>query len=149
MVGDVTPGKDAVGAVVLPEGPLVLYDGTCGFCARTVQWILAHERDHEIRFASLQGATAQLARARYPEIPQAIDTVVYIGDGRAHRRSKAALYLARHLRAPWRWAHALRWIPGFLPDLGYRVIAALRYRIWGRADACQLVTPAQRARFLP
>jgi predicted DCC family thiol-disulfide oxidoreductase YuxK len=150
MVGDVTPGDDAVGAPeALPEAPLVLYDGTCGFCARSVQWILAHERDGEIRFAPLQGATAQLARMRYPQIPQAIDSVVYISEGRAHRRSKAALYLARHLRAPWGWAYALRWIPGFVLDLGYRVIAALRYRIWGRADACQLVTPEQRARFLP
>jgi predicted DCC family thiol-disulfide oxidoreductase YuxK len=34
-------------------------------------------------------------------------------------------------------------------DLGYRLIAAVRLRIWGRADACQMVTPEQRSRFLP
>ena len=28
-------------------------------------------------------------------------------------------------------------------------IAAVRYRIWGRADACQLVSPEQRSRYLP
>jgi predicted DCC family thiol-disulfide oxidoreductase YuxK len=26
-------------------------------------------------------------------------------------------------------------------DVAYRVVAALRYRIWGNADACGLVTP--------
>jgi predicted DCC family thiol-disulfide oxidoreductase YuxK len=41
----------------------------------------------------------------------------------------------------------LRSLPGFVLDLGYRVIAAVRYRLWGHADACQLVTPAQRRRF--
>jgi len=133
----------------LPDAPIVFYDGTCGFCAKSVVWILAHERDHEIRFAPLQGPTAALARARHPRIPVAIDTVVYISDGRAHLRSKAFLHIARHLRAPWRWAHAFRWFPGFVLDLGYRVIVAVRYRIWGHADACQLVTPEQRARFLP
>jgi predicted DCC family thiol-disulfide oxidoreductase YuxK len=133
----------------LPEGPLVLYDGTCGLCARSVRWILAHERDHAIRFAPLQGPTAARLRARYPEIPTSIESVVYISGGRAHLRSKALLHAARHLRAPWRWGHALRWLPGGVLDLGYRAVAALRYRIWGHADACGLVTPEQRARFLP
>jgi len=133
----------------LPAGALMLYDGSCGLCAKSVRWILAHERDHEIQFAPLQGTTAQLARERYPRIPASIDTVVYIAGGRAHLRSKAFLHAARHLRAPWRWGHALRWIPGFVLDLVYRVIAAVRYRIWGHADACGLVTPEQRARFLP
>ena len=138
-----TPSRD------LPDGPVLLYDGDCGFCARSVQWILAHERDHEIRFAPLQGATAARLRRSFPRIPDAISTLVYVGGGRAHLRSKAVLHAARHLRAPWRWAHALRWLPGFAFDLGYRLVAATRYRIWGHADACQRVTAEQRARFLP
>jgi predicted DCC family thiol-disulfide oxidoreductase YuxK len=133
----------------LPTAPLVLYDGTCGLCARSVRWILDHERDHDIVFAPLQGPTAALARERYPRIPLSIDTVVYITGGRAHLRSEAFLYAANHLRAPWRWGYAMRWFPGFVLDLLYRVVAALRYRIWGHADACGLVTPDQRRRFLP
>jgi predicted DCC family thiol-disulfide oxidoreductase YuxK len=133
----------------LPTAPLVLYDGDCGFCARSVRWLLAHERDHDLRFAPLQGATAAALRRRYPQIPETIESVVYVVGGRAHLRSKAMLHVARHLRAPWRWAHAVRWLPGAVLDLGYRLVAAVRYRIWGHADACQLVTPAQRARFLP
>jgi predicted DCC family thiol-disulfide oxidoreductase YuxK len=127
----------------------LLYDGTCGLCARSVRWILDHERDHEIWFAPLQGPTAARMRERHPRIPQAIDTVVYVSDGRAHLRSKALLHAASHLRAPWRWTHAVRWLPAVVLDLGYRAIAAVRYRLWGHADACELVTAAQRARFLP
>lgn len=142
-----------VGVDLVSVGPIVLYDGTCGFCARSVRWILAHERDHAIRFAPLQGATAAQLRQRHPRIPAAIDSVVYVSAGGAYLRSRAMLHVARHLRAPWRWGHALRWLPGFVFalgfDLGYRAIAAVRYRIWGRADACQLVTPEQRSRFLP
>jgi predicted DCC family thiol-disulfide oxidoreductase YuxK len=133
----------------LPVAPLVLYDGDCGLCAASVRWILAHERDHDIVFAPLQGSTAQLARQRYPEIPASFDSVVYVAAGRAHRRSKAMLYAAEHLRTPWRWAYAMRWFPAVVLDLAYRVVAALRFRIWGHADACQLVTPEQRRRFLP
>jgi predicted DCC family thiol-disulfide oxidoreductase YuxK len=136
-------------AADLPPAPLVLYDGDCGFCARSVQWILAHELDHDILFAPLQGPTAARARQRYPRIPQSIDSVVYIHGGRAHLRSKAMLHASSHMRPPWRWVYALRWFPAVILDLGYRVLAAVRYRIWGHADACRLVTPEQRRRFLP
>ncbi len=129
------------------SAPVLLYDGTCGLCHRSVRWILRHERDHELEFAPLQGETAAQLRARHPRIPEALESVVLVADGRVHLRSKAFLYTARHQRAPWRWAYAVRWLPGFLLDLGYRVIAAIRYRIWGRADTCDLPAPEQRARF--
>lgn len=131
------------------DAPLVLYDGTCGLCAKSVRWILRHEADHELEFAPLQGETTRALRAAYPELPQSIDTVVLIADGKAHLRSKAFLYLAKHLRAPWRWAHAFRWFPGFPLDIGYRLIAAIRYRVWGNVDACEVPAPEQRVRFLP
>lgn len=129
--------------------PLVLYDGTCGLCARSVRWILRHEADRALRFAPLQGETAQEMRSRFPNIPSSIDTVVYIDGERAHLRSKAFLHLSRHLRAPWRWLHAIRWFPGFVLDLGYRLVAAVRYRVFGRVDGCDLPAPEDRARFMP
>jgi predicted DCC family thiol-disulfide oxidoreductase YuxK len=138
---------DAAG---LPDGPVVLYDGVCGLCARSVRWILRHEAPaRSIQFAPLQGPTAEAFRARFPRIPASIDTVVYIESGRVHLRSKAFLYLARHLRAPWRWAYAFRWFPAIVLDLGYRLVASLRYRVFGKLDTCELPSPENRARFLP
>ena len=131
------------------DADLVLYDGTCGLCARSVRWILRHERDHELKFAPLQGETTAALRTRHPEIPQTIDTVVYVSAGKVYLRSKAFLYASSHLRAPWRWAHVFRWFPGFLLNVGYRLIAAVRYRVWGHVDACELPSPENRARFLP
>lgn len=134
---------------MIPDAPIVLYDGTCGLCHASVKWLLHHERDHEVLFAPLQGETAAALRARYPNIPTELSTVVLVQDGRARLRSKAFLHLGRHLRAPWRWLYGLRWFPGVLGDLGYRLVAALRYRIWGRADLCELPSPENRRRFLP
>jgi predicted DCC family thiol-disulfide oxidoreductase YuxK len=114
-----------------------------------VRWILEHERDHEIQFAPLQGTTAAELRAKHPEIPELVDTVVLVEDDRPRLRSKAFVYVARHLRGPWRWMYSLRWLPAFLVDLGYRFIAAIRYRIWGRAELCDLPSPEHRERFLP
>lgn len=144
--GTVAP---ASASSVVPTGPLVLYDGTCGLCARSVRWILRHERDHEIRFAPLQGETTEALRRQHPEIPTELESVVYIDGGRVFLRSKAFLYAAKHMRAPWRWGHAVRWFPAFILNVGYRFVAAIRYRVWGKVDACELPSPENRARFLP
>jgi hypothetical protein len=62
----------------LPDGPVVLYDGVCGLCARSVRWILRHEPPGTrlLQFAPLQGPTAEAFRARFPRIPTSIDSVV-------------------------------------------------------------------------
>ncbi|MEO8698996.1 MAG: DCC1-like thiol-disulfide oxidoreductase family protein [Kofleriaceae bacterium] len=129
-------------------GPILLYDGVCGLCAKSVRWILRHERDRELVFAPLQGATAAALRERHANIPESIDTVVLVDGDRAYLRSKAFLHLAKHLRAPWRWAHWFRWFPGFVLDLGYRLVAATRYRLFGKVDSCELPSPENRARFV-
>ncbi|CAN5141235.1 thiol-disulfide oxidoreductase DCC family protein [soil metagenome] len=129
--------------------PIVLYDGSCGLCHRSVKFLLRHERDAELLFAPLQGPTAAALRLEYPEIPTNLDTVVLVEAGHARLRSKAILHVAHHLRAPWSWAYAMRWFPAVIGDLSYRLIAAVRYRVWGRADECSLPSPGQRARFLP
>ena len=125
--------------------PVVLYDGTCGLCHRSVKFILRHERDHDLTFAPLQGPLAAELRAAHPEIPIDLDSVVLVEDDRVRLRSKAFMHIARHLRAPWRWGYALRWLP---LDPLYRVIARIRYRVWGRAELCDVPSPEQRARFI-
>lgn len=129
-------------------GPIVLYDGECGLCHRSVKFLLARDRG-QLYYAPLQGETAAALRAVHPEIPSTLESVVLVDDGKVRLRSKAFLYGARYLTRPWRWAYALRWLPAFLLDLGYRVIAAIRYRVWGKLDSCQMPTTDQRAKLLP
>lgn len=131
----------------IPE-PLVLYDGVCGLCSKSVRFLIRRDRDARITFAPLQGETAARLRAMYPRIPQSLDSVVLIDGGKAHLRSKAFLRVSRYLTRPWRWGWYVRWMPAFLLDLGYLVIAKLRYKIWGKKESCDLPSPEERARFL-
>jgi predicted DCC family thiol-disulfide oxidoreductase YuxK len=134
-------------ALQLP-GPVVLYDGECGLCHRSVKFLLKRDRN-QLWYAPLQGETAAALRARHPEIPTTLESVVLVDRDRVHVRSKAFLYTAKYLPAPWRWAYYFRWLPAFLLDLGYRVIARIRYRVWGKFDSCQRPTQDQRAHLLP
>jgi predicted DCC family thiol-disulfide oxidoreductase YuxK len=139
----------ATATTALPDGPIVLYDGVCGLCHRTVQWLVKRDRDRALHFAPLQGPTADRLRARFPTIPTVLDTVVVIDHDRAYLRTKAILQAARYVGRPWRWGRFVQWLPSFLIDLPYRLIARLRYRIWGRHDTCTVPSAADRSRFLP
>ena len=35
------------------DHPILLYDGTCGFCAESLQLVLRHDRRRTLRFAAL------------------------------------------------------------------------------------------------
>lgn len=129
-------------------GPVVLYDGVCGLCHRSVRFLRKRDRN-QVWYAPLQGETAAQLRAEHPQIPETLESVVLVDRGRVHLRSKAFLYGARYLTRPWRWAYHLRWMPALLLDLLYRLIARVRYRVWGKLDACALPTADQRAQLLP
>lgn len=132
-----------------PESqPIILYDGICGLCHRTVRFLIRRDRK-QLRYAPLQGTTAASLRALYPQIPQTLESVVLVDGGTVYLRSKALFYAARYLTLPWRWAYQLRWMPVFLTDFCYRRIAHLRYRVWGQLDSCSMPTTDERSRQLP
>ena len=63
-------------------------------------------------------------------------------------RARAALLVADRIGWPWRAACALGIMPTCLLDVGYRVVARLRYRVFGRYDSCPVPAPEHRDRFL-
>ena len=140
----------AVGSPV--RDALLLYDGVCGFCNRTVQLVLRHDHARLIRFAPLQGDTARTLLHAHPELIGTDSLVLVERDAAGERisvRSDGALRLAACLGWPWRALGILTLVPRPLRDWGYDRFATVRYRLFGRFDACPLPAPEVRARFLP
>ena len=133
---------------------IVLYDGLCGFCDGVVQWLLLHDVRGVLRFAPLQGETAAAVRARHPEWPEHLDSIVVVDGNGVEERvlwySAALWSLLRALGGGWAWLATLGGVvPRLVADLGYRLFARVRLRVAGRREACRVPTPEQRARFLP
>lgn len=135
--------------------PVLLYDGSCGLCARSVQFILQRERgSHALQFATLEGPTGAAARRARPDLAR-VDSVFWVepsADQSAPRvlvRSDAVLAVMTHLGGGWRvLAKVGRIVPRISRDALYRIVARFRYRVFGREQSCLLPTPEQRARFL-
>ena len=134
--------------------PIVLYDGVCGLCNRSVQFLLKHDKQARFRFASLQSDFAEKVLGRHGLDPKDLDTVHVVENydqpgERVLQRSDAILRAGRELGGFWSAASLVaRIVPRPLRDLVYRFVATNRYRVFGKYDTCMLPDPNQRSKFL-
>jgi predicted DCC family thiol-disulfide oxidoreductase YuxK len=118
--------------------PVLLYDGECGLCNAVVRFMLKRDRRGVLRFAPLQGKTGQALLRRHGLNTQDFDSLVLVedlasGEGGCFLRSAGALRALAELGGGWRWfARVLAVIPAGLRDGIYRLVARLRYRLFGR-----------------
>ena len=123
----------------------VLYDGDCGFCNRSVAFILKNEQSPSICFAPIQSKyTQELFEKNNWEAPD-LSTFYFIQDGEKFERSAAAFEVLNYLKWSYRWLRIFRFIPRKLTDWMYNQIAKRRQRISN--GFCVMPTPEQRSRF--
>jgi predicted DCC family thiol-disulfide oxidoreductase YuxK len=127
---------------------LVIFDGVCHLCARSVKFILDHESKPTLRFVPLQSPAGARMMRKLGLSADDAKTFVLVVDGRAYVKSQAAIRVAQYLRSPWTALGVIRVFPRAFRDWGYDVIARNRYRWFGRADSCMVPTPELRARFI-
>jgi predicted DCC family thiol-disulfide oxidoreductase YuxK len=133
---------------------LVLFDGVCGLCDRTIQMLLEEDRSHVLRFAPLQGSTAAEVFTRHPEVKKGPESLIFVkGFGEASERvyvqSEGVLRIFDALGGFWRVVSWLRVIPGAVRNAVYAWIARNRYTWFGKYDECQIPSAETRTRFLP
>ena len=142
---------------------LVVYDGECGFCNRSIRWFLRRDAHDRLRFAPSSAPAVQQLQASHgvPALgqnpgpgnsgPGTILVFRNVGTPVEELlvRSNAILACLRVLPQPWPASAAiLRLIPRPIREWGYRFIADHRYRIAGRYDSCPIPTPEEREHFL-
>lgn len=112
--------------------PVVLYDGYCVLCNRSVAFMQARQRPRALEYAAQHSERGRqlLAACGLSGKPQ--EMLVLYEDGRCYLRSTAALRALRYLRWPWPMLYGLVLLPPFLRDPVYNLIANNRYRWFGR-----------------
>lgn len=131
-----------------PPTLLVLFDGNCALCNRSVVFLLEHDRRGTLRFAPLESETGRRVVGS-PEIPSGEPGSIVVVDGmKILRESNAVLSLTHHLRFPWSLLGAARVVPQGIRDAIYRWIACNRLRWFGTTDGCSLMRTAWKDRFV-
>lgn len=130
---------------------VLLYDGVCGFCNRTVQAIIHYDLRREMKFAALQSGYGKSVVARHPELYK-VDSLVLVerlnGEERISTHSTAGLRIAAYLGRAWRLLLIAYIVPRPIRDFFYNLFARYRYRLFGKYESCPLPSPEIRNRFL-
>ncbi len=126
---------------------MLVYDGSCGFCSRSVQFILRHERSHDLLFVTRDSPLGQELR-RYFHL-EAVESMLWIDGDKVEIESGAVLRAARYLGGFWSALAAIgSLVPAPIRNWAYRLIARHRRKLSSAATSCLLPTAEQRERFL-
>ena len=126
----------------LDELSIVFFDGVCGLCNRTVDFLIEKDVHQRLRYAPLQGEVAQF---RLSDAERSLDSIVFRSNGYVWKRSSAIVRILWKIGGIWSLAGSLLWlIPKPLRDVGYSLVAKYRYRMFGKQETCRMPTEADR-----
>lgn len=130
---------------------LVFYDGECGLCDHIVQFLLSVDKKEKFLFAPLQGKTAAELLQELPEQYKQVDSLILVENYGTERQhfyvlGKAAFRICWLLGGFWAIPGAISFLPAFLYNWGYRLVA--RNRKHFLSETCILPKTQYRNRFL-
>lgn len=119
------------------DNNIVFYDGECGFCNSSVQFILNHKKA-PFYFVSLQSSLAKTLLAPY-NITIQLDTIYYLKNGMLYDKSSAVLQITKRLKGAYPALFVFYILPKFFRDIFYNFIAKRRHRI--KKGYCAIPSP--------
>lgn len=130
---------------------IILFDGTCNFCNKYVNFIIDHDPNEYFQFASLQSPVGrQLIQPLRDQIKQIPDSIVLLKNGQYQLQSDAIIYIISKLSFPGNQLIAvlLRCMPIPVRNYVYNQFAKHRHRLFGSNISCRLPTDALKRRFI-
>ena len=128
--------------------PVMLFDGVCNLCSRSVHFAITRDPAARLRFAAIQSPLGQDFLHRRGLPIDRFETFYLIDGGRVYEKSTGFLRMVGYLRWPWPLLRAMRIVPKPLRDWLYDRIALNRYRLFGRRQTCLVPTADIAGRFL-
>lgn len=132
---------------------LIFFDGECGLCDQVVQLVLKIDKQGLFLFAPLQGETAKRELKSLPAEYKQLDSLILIENYNTPKQKfyvlgQGAFRICWLLAGKWALLGWISFLPPFLYNWGYRLVARNRHRLFDK-DVCQLPDPTARKRFLP
>jgi len=127
---------------------IILFDGVCNFCNFWVNFIIDRDKDDIFKFAALQSEAGQKLLNKFNMKTEDFDTFILIDGEICFTKSTAALKIARKLNYPVKILYYFIFIPKFLRDLIYSLIAKNRYKFFGKRDVCRIPSENEKEKFL-
>lgn len=126
---------------------ILFYDGDCGLCDQTVQFILKHEKSKAIKFSPLQSKYAKRLFEKN-KIENDFSSLIVFHDNKFYKKSEGIVTLFSFLKPPYNFfIWTMKLFPFFIRNFIYDCISKNRKKII-KNPSCTIPAPADRARFI-
>ncbi|MBN3553918.1 thiol-disulfide oxidoreductase DCC family protein [Fictibacillus nanhaiensis] len=127
---------------------MLLFDGVCNLCNGSIQFILKHEKNSDLKFSAIQSEAGQKLLSQYSIDPEQTNSVILISDGVVYTESDAVAKVAEFLKFPYNLGSYMKVVPRPIRNATYKKVASNRYKWFGQKESCMIPTPDLRNRFL-
>lgn len=128
---------------------IILFDGVCNLCDKSVQVIIKNDKKDDFRFVALQSDLGESIINHIGIDRSKTDSIVLYEPGYAYYyKSKAAFRIAIYLGGFFSIISLLRFLPTFLTDFVYDYIAKNRYKWYGKKEECMIPSKETLNKFL-
>ena len=125
------------------ENGILLFDRDCILCSGFVQWLIPKDEKGNFKFMALQSVEKNIF-----QVDNDYQTVVLFQDGKIFTKSDVTFQILKNLKVPWSLFYPLVFIPKFIRDSIYSLIAKNRYKWFGREENCLIMTDEIRERVI-
>ncbi|HRB30224.1 MAG: thiol-disulfide oxidoreductase DCC family protein [Chitinophagaceae bacterium] len=133
---------------MVSSSPIILFDGICNLCNRSIQFVIKHDKEKVYRFAAFQSKAGQKLLQQYNLPLKQYSSFLLIENNKAYSQSTAALKVAKNLSGPVKLAVVFNIVPAGIRNIVYNFVARNRYQWFGKKRSCMVPTQDLKARFL-
>ena len=117
------------------ENIIIVFDGYCVLCDNFVKWIAKKDKDYKIHFTTFD---SNYINKNYSDIKLKNSVVVIDSNKKIFRKSEAVILCLKTIKYSRILISILEIIPNLILDIGYNLIAIVRYHIYGKKESCSL-----------
>ena len=119
--------------------PIVIFDGDCAFCNKSVMLILKKDKTQSIEVCSNQSKKGKELIKRYKITADINTTIIYIIEEKVYYKSTAALTISKKLKGLLPSLYLFIIIPKFIRDGFYDFVAKHRKKIIKQEYSCEFI----------
>jgi predicted DCC family thiol-disulfide oxidoreductase YuxK len=127
---------------------IILFDGDCNLCSRSVQYIIQYDKNDKFRFASLQSNIGKKIINHLGIDNKKVDSIILYQPNKAYYIKAEAIKLIIKNFSSW---HSILYLfipSGIFGSTIYNYIAKYRYKWFGKNDVCLLPAKQLKCKFL-
>tara|TARA_B100000035_G_scaffold203698_1_gene174201 strand:- start:29 stop:418 length:390 start_codon:yes stop_codon:yes gene_type:complete len=117
------------------EKIVIVFDGFCVLCNNYVSWVANRNPNKNIFFTNFD---SNYIKNNFPQLKLGDTIFIIREDNKILKRSQAIKFCLQFIRLNYFLKILIKILPSFLLDIFYRIIAANRYKLFGKNKICSM-----------